>query len=59
MSLDKQIEIKKEALYQAINNNGMLDKYTIKVSQELDILIVKKVRKQINTVIRRTTNERN
>lgn len=43
MSLDKKIEIKREMLYQAINIKGILDKYTIKVSQELDKLIVKKM----------------
>lgn len=59
MSLDKKIEMKKEALYQAIDSNGILDKRTIEGSQELDMLIVKKVRKQKNNAIRRTTDERN
>jgi hypothetical protein len=43
MSLDNEIEIKKEVLYQAIKSNGLLDEKTIKVSEELDRLIVRRM----------------
>lgn len=43
MSLDNQIEMKKENLYQAISSKGIMDEKTIKVSEELDTLIVKRM----------------
>lgn len=51
MSLDNEIEIKKEDLYQAINRNGILNKKTIKVSEELDRLIVKRMSSRYREVM--------
>jgi hypothetical protein len=43
MLIDKMIENKREALYHAIDSKGMTHKKTIRVSQELDKLITKKM----------------
>lgn len=42
-SLDLRIEDKKEAMYMAINQKGVMDQETIKLSQELDVLIVERM----------------
>lgn len=47
-SLDKKIEEKKEDLNAAINVNGVMDKHTIRISQKLDMLIVKRMRRYLN-----------
>ncbi len=44
-SLDLRIEDKKEAMYRAINQKGIMDQETIKLSQELDVLIVERMLK--------------
>ena len=43
MSLDKMIESKKATLHHFIDTKGLMDKQTIKASQELDKLIVKRM----------------
>lgn len=48
MKLDKRIELKKRDLNEAININGIMDIQTIKISQELDVLIVMKMIGQLN-----------
>lgn len=44
MSLDKAIEMKKEILHNSINTKGIMAKETIRVSEQLDKLIVKRMR---------------
>jgi hypothetical protein len=44
MSIDKKIERKKKALNRLVRTLGVMDKTTLKVSQELDILIVERMR---------------
>jgi len=44
VSLDKQIEQKKEDLSKSININGTTHNHTIKISQQLDILIVQEMK---------------
>ncbi len=43
MLIDIMIENKKEVLNQAINSKGLMDKHTLKVSQQLDKLIAKRM----------------
>jgi hypothetical protein len=45
MSLDKRIERKKNQLNTAINTKGIMDNRTIKISQQLDVLIVQRIRR--------------
>ena len=42
--LDERIKKKKEVLNTAIYTKGITDKHTIQISQELDVLIVEKMR---------------
>lgn len=42
-TLDQKIEDKKEAMYIAINQRGLMDQETLKLSQELDVLIVERM----------------
>ena len=44
MSIDRAIERKKEVLYKTISLKGIMDSKTIKVSEQLDKLIVKRMR---------------
>lgn len=48
LSLDKKIEEKRESLNTAINNLGIMDKHTIKLSQQLDKLIVKRMKNSLS-----------
>lgn len=43
MELDKQIERKKKQLYSAISTKGLMHKDTIKLSEQLDVLIVERM----------------
>ena len=43
MSLDKKIEKKKKQLYKAISTKGLMHKDTIKLSEQLDVLIVERM----------------
>jgi len=47
MELDMKIDVMKEKLNIAINSKGVMDKQTIKVSQQLDILIVARMRRRL------------
>lgn len=42
--LDERIKKKKEVLNAAICTKGITDKHTIQISQQLDVLIVEKMR---------------
>ena len=42
--LDEKIKKKKEVLNTAIRTKGITDKHTIQISQQLDVLIVEKMR---------------
>jgi hypothetical protein len=53
-NLDKRIEQKREALNTAIKNLGVLDKHTIMLSQQLDKLIVNRMRHSFYVEGRRT-----
>lgn len=46
-SLDRKIEKKREALNQSIKTVGVMDKQTLKLSESLDTLIVKRMRRCI------------
>ena len=43
-NLDERIKKKKEVLNAAIRTKGIMDKHTIQISQQLDVLIVEKMR---------------
>ena len=43
-NLDERIKKKKEVLNTAICTKGLTDKHTIQISQQLDVLIVEKMR---------------
>ena len=43
-NLDERIEKKKEVLNAAICTEGIMDKHTIQISQQLDVLIVEKMK---------------
>ena len=43
-NLDEKIKKKKEVLTATIRTKGIMDKHTIQISQELDVLIVEKMR---------------
>jgi len=43
-NLDERIKKKKETLNATIDTKGLMDKDTIRISQELDLLIVEKMR---------------
>ena len=45
MSLDKTIEKKKEDLHKSIITRGIMNKKTISLSEQLDVLIVRKMRR--------------
>lgn len=49
LNLDKKIEEKRESLNTAVNNLGVMDKLTIKLSQQLDKLIVKRMENSLST----------
>jgi hypothetical protein len=44
MSIDKKIDRKKKQLYSAISTKGIMHKNTIRLSEQLDILIVERMR---------------
>lgn len=44
MSIDKKIKRKKKILNKIVTTLGVMDKRTIKLSQELDVLIVERMR---------------
>lgn len=44
-NIDNLIEKKRKAMYESINKNGISDHKTIKISQELDELIILKLKK--------------
>ena len=46
-NLDEEIKKKKEILNIAISTKGIMDKYTIQISQQLDNLIVEKMRNEL------------
>ena len=48
MSLDKAIERKKMDLHNSIDTKGIMDNETIKVSEQLDKLIVKRMRRALS-----------
>ncbi len=43
-TLDQTIEEKKTAMYAAIREKGLLDQETINLSEELDVLIVERMK---------------
>lgn len=47
MKLDIKIDFMKEKLEKAINTKGVMDKQTIKISQQLDTLIVMRMRRMV------------
>jgi hypothetical protein len=48
MNLDKRIKRKQKALHKAISTKGLMNKHTIRISEQLDILIVQRMRGVIN-----------
>lgn len=53
-NLDKRIEQKREALNTAVKSLGVLDKHTIRLSQQLDKLIVRRMEYSLSIERRRT-----
>ena len=47
MKLDELIENKRSVLYESINANGIVDKKTMRISHQLDKLIVKSTRRTL------------
>lgn len=47
MSIDKKIERKKEQLHKAINTKGIMNETTIRLSEQLDVLIVQRMRRTL------------
>jgi len=46
-NLDERIKKKKDILNAVIDTKGIADKYTIQISQQLDVLIIEKVRNKL------------
>lgn len=44
-ALNRNIEEKKTAMYAAITTKGVMDTETIEISQQLDVLIVERMRR--------------
>jgi len=47
MSLDKKIEKKKQELNAAVKTENIMDKHILKLSEQLDKLIVKRMRRTL------------
>lgn len=47
-NLDERIEKKKEALNKAVYTKGVMDKHTLRLSRELDKLLVRHMRRGLS-----------